>query len=434
MAGMVHESEVGAKAVEEPRLEQMRKIVASQSFAKAPRLCSFLSYIVEKSIAGDVDSLTEQQIGIHVFNRAPGYNSNDDNIVRGTARALRQRLATYYLTEGAADRLLIEIPKGAYVARFEEAPSGTVAQEALSSEVTEPRDLSFAASREAAADVQPSKQRRHWFGWAVAAVCVLVAVVPYAHERYVQSRDPAHLLWSTVFSHDRPTYVVPGDAGLNMYETLGGRIVGLEEYSQQSYADSARPEATLADRLGTRFYTTMSDLQLVANIVRVPEADPARVHVRFARDLAASDIKDANLVLLGTRSYNPWTELYQSKPTLKMSWDVNQDLFTVTNLAPQSGELPQYQWTVKNGTKGALTLISLTDNPQGGGRVLLVEGTTMLAVYAAADFLANKELRDPILRRAKHADGTLGNFDVLLQSDFIREGVSNLKVLAAHTR
>src|SRR5277367_6575606 len=76
-------------------LAELRRVTSSQSFAKAPRLSSFLTYIVEKSIEGDVDSLTEQQIGIHVFNRAPGYNSNDDNIVRGTARSLRQRLATY---------------------------------------------------------------------------------------------------------------------------------------------------------------------------------------------------------------------------------------------------------------------------------------------------------------------------------------------------
>jgi len=115
-----------------------------------------------------------------------------------------------------------------------------------------------------------------------------------------------------------------------------------------------------------------------------------------------------------------------------MSWDADQDLFTVINRTPQPGEQPLYQWTVKNGTQGGLTLISLTDNSQGAGRVLLIEGTTMGGVYAGSDFLSNRQLLDPILARAQRSDGTVRNFDVLLQSDFIREGVSNLHVLAAH--
>jgi hypothetical protein len=115
-----------------------------------------------------------------------------------------------------------------------------------------------------------------------------------------------------------------------------------------------------------------------------------------------------------------------------MSWDVTLDLFTVVNRTPQPGEQPVYQWTVKNGVQGGLTLISLTDNSQGSGRVLLIEGTTMNGVYAASDFLSNKQLLDPILARAQRPDGTVRNFDILLRSDFIREGVSNLHVLAAH--
>jgi hypothetical protein len=115
-----------------------------------------------------------------------------------------------------------------------------------------------------------------------------------------------------------------------------------------------------------------------------------------------------------------------------MSWDASQDLFTVVNRTPQRGEQPTYQWTLKNGTQGGLTLISLTDNSQGSGRVLLIEGTTMGGVYAAADFLSNEKLLDPILVKAQGKDGTVKNFDVLLQSDFMRGGVSNLHVLAAH--
>lgn len=414
------------------RLDALRRITSSQSFAKSPRLCSFLVYIVERSLEGDIDSLTEQQIGIHVFNRPPGYNSNDDNIVRGTARSLRQRLATYYLTEGVHDTTLIEIPKGAYVAQFRES-----SHETLDVVEADTLDLRPIVSDEPTVAPLLSGVRSHWLlwaGWGVALAMTVVICWPAVHNHWLQSRDKSNLLWNTLFTHDKTTYIVPGDAGLNMYEGLEGKTVDLDTYSQQTYRTNSTKNPPIGDVLGSRFYTTMSDLQLVSRLIRLPQAEvePDRVQIRFARDLTASDTKNANLILMGTRSYDPWTDLFQSRLSLQMSWDVSQDLFTVINRTPQPGEKPVYQWTLKNGTQGGLTLISLTDNSEGSGRVLLVEGTTMGGVFAGTDFLSSKQLLGPILARAQRADGTVRNFDVLLQSDFIREGVSNLHVLAVH--
>jgi hypothetical protein len=423
MSTILQEHELPAD-VSNIRLDEMRKILSSQTFAKAPRLYSFLSYIVEKSVEGDVDSLTEQQIGIFVFNRHPGYNSNDDNIVRGTARSLRQRLATYYLTEGLHDAIRIDIPKGAYVAQFKEL-----------SEVDRLEGIDRdAGANDHGLELQSSSELRWqlWLAWSLVLVVTAIACWPLVHSHVVLSRDKSNLLWNTVFTRDKITYLVPGDAGLNMYEVLEGRTVDLNSYTQQTYHLNPATTTNVGDVLGARFYTTMSDLQLVSRLIRLPQADPGRVQVRFARDLSANELKDANLVLMGTSSYNPWTELFQKQLSLQMSWDVTLDLFTVVNRTPQPGEQPVYQWTVKNGVQGGLTLISLTDNSQGSGRVLLIEGTTMNGVYAASDFLSNKQLLDPILARAQRPDGTVRNFDILLRSDFIREGVSNLHVLAAH--
>jgi len=59
--------------------------------------------------------LKESVIGVEVFGRTPGYNSKDDPIVRTEARRLRARLADYYQGTGAADRVILELPKGGYV-------------------------------------------------------------------------------------------------------------------------------------------------------------------------------------------------------------------------------------------------------------------------------------------------------------------------------
>jgi len=428
MSNLLQEQELFQES-RENRLDEMRRIIASQSFAKAPRLCSFLTYIVEKSVDGDVESLTEQQIGIYVFHRSPGYNSNDDNIVRGTARTLRQRLAAYYQTEGAHDPIHIEIPKGAYVALFLDAASAHA--------LTSADLMATGLGASHFSDVPAAPSQPLVWAWAVLACACAMALIawwPTLHARVARSQDKSTLLWNTLFTPDKTTFLVPGDAGLNMYETLESRAVDLDAYTSQTYRQNPAPPTSPADVLGGRYYTTMSDLQLVTTLVRLPEADPSRLQVRFARDLTAHDLKDANLILMGTSSYNPWTELFRPSLSLQLSWNPQEDLFTVVNRTPQSGELPLYQWSVKNGTQGGLTLISLTDSTQGNGRVLLIEGTTMGGMYAAADFLANKQLFDPILARAQLPGGKLRNFDILLQSDFIREGVSNLHVLVAHVR
>lgn len=53
---------------------ELDRVLASRVFAKSPRLCALLTYICESSLEGLADELTEQQIGIHVFGRPPGYN------------------------------------------------------------------------------------------------------------------------------------------------------------------------------------------------------------------------------------------------------------------------------------------------------------------------------------------------------------------------
>src|SRR6202023_2781778 len=55
---------------------------------------------------------------VYVLHRPPGYKSSEDSIVRTHARLLRQRLAEYFSTEGAAEATIIEVPKGHYLPTF----------------------------------------------------------------------------------------------------------------------------------------------------------------------------------------------------------------------------------------------------------------------------------------------------------------------------
>jgi hypothetical protein len=65
------------------------------------------------------EGATEQQVGICVYDRPPGYNPNEDNIVRSQARLLRLKLEHHFANEGKDEAIMITIPKGRYLPAFE---------------------------------------------------------------------------------------------------------------------------------------------------------------------------------------------------------------------------------------------------------------------------------------------------------------------------
>jgi TolB-like protein/Flp pilus assembly protein TadD len=97
---------------------QLEKLLASRLFARSTRLCRFLRFSVEESLAGNGVRLKEQIIGMEVFDRKPDYDPRIDPIVRVEARRLRAKLKAYYTSPGRGDSIMIGLPKGAYLPFF----------------------------------------------------------------------------------------------------------------------------------------------------------------------------------------------------------------------------------------------------------------------------------------------------------------------------
>ncbi|MGH7835354.1 MAG: tetratricopeptide repeat protein [Candidatus Binatia bacterium] len=96
----------------------MDKVLSSAGFVRNDRLSGFLRFVVTQQLEGKADELKEPVVGIEVFGRAPGYDTKHDSVVRTEAAKLRARLAEYYSAEGAADTVVIQLPKGGYAPVF----------------------------------------------------------------------------------------------------------------------------------------------------------------------------------------------------------------------------------------------------------------------------------------------------------------------------
>jgi TolB-like protein len=103
----------------------LRHVIASAAFAKAPRMCNLLSFLVEKKLGGEEGGLTEYAIGMQLFRRDPAsYNTTTDPVVRVQVGRLRTRLADYYVADDAGAGLQITIPAGSYVPALQQVARG----------------------------------------------------------------------------------------------------------------------------------------------------------------------------------------------------------------------------------------------------------------------------------------------------------------------
>ncbi len=101
---------------------QVDRILASATFADAERASRFLRFVVERKLEGRAGEIKEFVIALEVLGRNSSFDSKTDPIVRVEAGRLRDRLSSYYQTEGEEDLVLISLPKGGYVPEFSERP------------------------------------------------------------------------------------------------------------------------------------------------------------------------------------------------------------------------------------------------------------------------------------------------------------------------
>jgi hypothetical protein len=84
--------------LDEQRAE-LKSVLDSPTFIRAPKLAQLLSYLCERLFAGKASQIKEYSIGVEVFQRGEKFDQNSDSIVRVEANRLRKRLAEYSAKE-----------------------------------------------------------------------------------------------------------------------------------------------------------------------------------------------------------------------------------------------------------------------------------------------------------------------------------------------
>jgi hypothetical protein len=400
----------GSAAVfSDDRWELVQRLSSGSTFQKAFRLRKFFLHVAQCALEKKPEAATEQQIGIHVFGRSPGYNPNDDNIVRSQARLLRLKLEHYFANEGKDDPYVISIPKGQYLPVFEpRAPAGA--------------PLPYAPPSAA-------EPNRRALIHTLAAISVTFACTTFlTGGLWLRAREVAYprqppsfaAFWNSVLPAGSPALIVTSDDTYGLLQEATRRDIPLSAYVARTYSQDAGLMARnsgLEGLFGKFNDAHLSEFYDVVGTLRLQQVDQfrrAHVSVRFARDCNLRDINSGNVVLIGSRHSNPWAELFEHDLNFTYSYDYGSMQNYCRNRSPRPGEAVRYP-TERDArdrvTYGTVALVS----GASGSKVLMIAGTSIAGAEMAADFITDPRACARFLAALPQNASNGAGFQVLLR-------------------
>jgi hypothetical protein len=418
----------------DPRWELAQRVANASNFRNCPKLRAFFLYICENALLGRLENVREQPIGTRVFGRAPDYNLNEDNIVRVEARELRKRLETYFAGEGRNEPLIVEVPKGGYVAVFKlreqplvvAGPAAPVPAGAVLSTDAKPRAL----------------------GWLMrvllGSLAVLIAALLWLglenwrllrrFEPQVSARPAAaaedysiygELMGNLGATPNRETLLVLTNPKVVLYygapsnqpiPTMPGHTIPAPKELQGTFDDALnnmdqnQPFQFL--RATREDYTGMGEAVAAFNVGRLMQTLQRPVRLTQGRFLNWDHVQKGDLILLGGPKINDWTyhNIFKS--------NFNFEDRGIENVKPLSGE--QKQYIPHAGPGSSVTdygVIQMATSPYGFN-MLLMAGCSSAGSAGVGEFFSNPEKMKSVYNRIRavaRGKAFPTNWEVLVQ-------------------
>lgn len=383
------------------RSELIDRIAASSQFRRSARLRDFLLYVGRQSLKDGCPEIHEQEIGARVFGRPANYDRSQDNIVRVNASELRKRIDQYFITEGARETLIMEIPRGGYRPVFRRRAAVTPL-----APITEPDAPQVIPPAREIAAPQPVKS------WSLAtallaattAVLAIVAAVLFQQNRELRSTTPGfsqkptvQAFWQGFRQLNPNTDIVLPDDSLSLIEDLINRPVSLDDYLSRNFMREVQASDTLsADRKYDANQIFAHNLITFGGVRAAEEMMPylpqaASTHLTLSRYYEGDQIKQHNVILVGGKKANPWVHLFDDQINFVCDFDNVRGQALIVNRQPKSGEQSEYRVSYAPNALTGYSVIAYLPNPSHSGNAVILAGTDSDATSAAAEFLTSEE-------------------------------------------
>lgn len=365
---------------------QLARVLESTPFKTSKRYPALLSYVVEKTLRGDTESLKERTLGIEVFRREPQYDTNADPVVRIAAGEVRKRLAQYYYDPSHTNEIHIELPAGSYVPEFYAAAhtSKTAADGSdRTGEIAAAGDRTIAA-RFPLEDRHSAVSSPRWRRILIPTFCLILGVLAGVFGTRVRTAVSSAPL-TAIDEFWRPLIGAPGTVWLCVGEAY---VTGVE-----LNPNGARNRFAANYRLSSgerRAYPALNlaDTTVLARVAGLLQTRDKGYSVHGESETTFLDLASGPSVLIGSFN-NDWT--IRLSDQLRFHFEMDRDAgeqWIVDRQKPADKIGTHRVGLGTPDTADAYAIISRVHDPSTGQMVVALAGVSTNGTTAAGRFVS----------------------------------------------
>ncbi|HZU09126.1 MAG TPA: hypothetical protein VFA02_04430 [Pseudacidobacterium sp.] len=384
----------------------LEEILASAPFRSSRRYPAMLRYIVEKTLEGQQECLKERTIGVEVFGRDPGYDTNADPVVRFSAGEVRKRLAQLYHDTSKDYPVEVELPLGTYIPRFHRRAVSVLPGEGPA------LDSGLPANGPSPEPAVPyaGKRRMVWPVYLILALLIATGIGGIYAYKKLQTPDPVMAVWTPLLKISGPVLISAGRP-------------------HQDMEPPELPNISIKDHiLRPEFRVSITTVSAIANIVGFLQAHqkPFRIHEAYSNTLA--DLHDRPVVLVNGNN-NKWT-LLLLRP-LRFHFVQEGDFAYI-----EDAQHPAYRgWNVDFskpyfGQTTDYAIVARFDSATTGGPVIVVAGISSNGTEAAGEFIVSPE-KLAELEKSAPPGWASRNFEAVLKVEVVGGNTGAATVVAS---
>ncbi len=412
----------------EQLFQQIDNIIKSHSLRGSESLCKLLQYLAKQSLYHPDAPLKEYQIATEVYGRPSDFDPQSDSTIRVQAGRLRMKLAEYYAAEGAADPILVKIPKGSYHLTFEARPG----QQPPLLQTVPLREL---ALRNAEVATVPAR-------WRVAAVALLAGfvislialatvlwnrradVAPVAAPSVAKTASPLAVFWQPFTAEVEAPWVIFSNAA----------FVGRPETGMRYYNSKADAKSAVYDH-----YTGVGEVLAIHALDDAFGALGRKILVKRGSLFTLDDVKNNNLIFVGSPSENlslldiPGTQEFVFQ---RVTSGPRQGDLEIVSKHPKPGEATTYLASPSNvPLTEDYAVIGLVPGIESGRYVMILAGTTTFGTQGAVEFACRPDSVEKLLHEIPDSSaGPAKTFEALVRVKIARGVPVDTELVAMRAR
>ncbi|MGA2234146.1 MAG: hypothetical protein ABSG23_01645 [Terriglobales bacterium] len=407
--------------------QQIDNIIKSHSLRGSESLCKLLQYLAQQSLYHPDAPLKEYQIATEVYGRPADFDPQSDSTIRVQAGRLRVKLAEYYSGEGAADPILVKIPKGSYHLIFEARPLDSHPQPQ-----TVPREV---PSPSVAVETVPAR-------WRIAVVLLLVGLITslivlgsllwnrklpepaMAAPSAPRASGPLAAFWRPFTSGVEEPWVIFSNAA----------FVGRPETGMRYYNSRQDSKIAVYDH-----YTGVGEVLAIHALDEVFGTLGRRIRVKRGSLFSLDDVKNTNLIFVGSPSENlslldiPGTQEFVFQ---RVASGPRQGDLAIVSKHPKPGEASTYLASPSNAPLTEdYSVVGLVPGMGSGRFVMILAGTTTFGTQGAVEFVCRQESVEKLLHEIPGSNtGPIRPFEALVRVKIARGVPVETELVAVRAR